>query len=409
MRRRGLVVVFWLTGVALGPVVGAETTTAPAPARVVTLDEALSAAESVPDVVVARAIERAAGAGVRAARTPGDVSLSLATHSVSAKESVALTVPFRWGGQRATAVEAAKAQQEAAARSRQAAVATARRECRTAWFRLAASEDRLRAAIETVDRAERNRKAVADLLDVERASRLDAARASAEAAAALAARAGAEQGVIAASADLRALMGYADERLSAGGDRPTPATGASREELRRRARASSPGVAVAEAELRAAEAQLSLRTREKLPVTSVEAGADWNDPTQPGTDALLGLSITFPTRGRAAVDAATAERDRASAEVELARRRVESDLDAARASADAARLKFEAVDGLALPAAKEAAELTRIAYAEGTLDVFRLLDAERALAEIERDRADAYEDWGVAFAQLEWLAPENRP
>ena len=176
-----------------------------------------------------------------------------------------------------------------------------------------------------------------------------------------------------------------------------------------RARAASPDLAVAEAELRAADAHAERAAREKRPSTWLDAGADFNDPTQPGTDLLLGLGITFPTRGGAALEAARAERDRAAAQLELARRRVEADVETAWSAARAARLRFEALDGVALPAAGEAAELTRIAYREGKLDLFRLLDAERALAETERDHADGYLQWGAAFADLERLAPQGAP
>jgi outer membrane protein TolC len=109
------------------------------------------------------------------------------------------------------------------------------------------------------------------------------------------------------------------------------------------------------------------------------------------------------------LDAARADRDRAAAQLDLARRRVKADVETAWSAAGAARKRFEAVDQVARPAAAEAAELTRIAYEEGKLDLFRLLDAERALAETERDHADAYEAWGTAFADLERLAPEGTP
>jgi outer membrane protein TolC len=377
--------------------------------RVVTLEEALAAASSIPDVVAATASERAADAGIRAARAPGEPSLTLATRSVTARESLAVSVPFRWGGQRGTAVDEAKAERETAARSREAAIATARRLCRVAWVTLAAAEDRLRAADELVARSETNRRAIDDLLEVQRASRLDAARAKAEWATASASRAAAEQAVVAASAELRALLGADVGRLSAGESRPTPPPEAALSDWRQRALASSPDVVIAAAELRTAEARVARRARERLPATSLEAGADWNDPTQPGTDALLGLGITFPTRGGAALDAARADRDRAAALLELARRRVDADVETAWSSVAAARARFQAVDELAQPAAVESAELTRIAYREGKLDLFRLLDAERALAESERDHAEAYRDWGVAFADLLRLAPEGTP
>jgi len=375
--------------------------------RVISLDEALAAAESVPEVVAARASERIASAGVREAQAPGEPSLTMATRSVSARESLGVSVPFRWGGQRSSSVAAAQAESEVALRSRAAAVAAARRACRVAWFTLAGREDLLRAATGVAERAERNRRAVADLFELQRASRLDASRAEAEAARASAARGTAEQAVIAASAELRALLGLDDGRLSAGDQRPTPSPEGTLEAWRDRGRSASPELKVAEAEARAADARAKRRARDNRPTTALEAGADWNDPTQPGTDALLGLAITFPTRGRAALDAARAEQDRAKALLELARRRIDADVETAWSATAAARLRYEAVDVRERPAAAEAAELTHLAYAEGKLDLFRLLDAERALADAERDHADAYREWGAAYAELLRLAPES--
>ena len=66
----------------------------------------------------------------------------------------------------------------------------------------------------------------------------------------------------------------------------------------------------------------------------------------------------------------------------------------------AARLRFEVIDNDLLPAARQTADLTRLAYQEGKVDVFRLLDAERLLSEAAVDRADAYEAWGAAHADL---------
>lgn len=398
-----------LLATAAGASVSADVASAIVPPHLVTLDEALAAAALSPEVVIARATERVAAAQIQSAKTPGEPKLLVATRSVTAKEVLALSVPFRWGGQRASAVSEAEATRDAAASSREVAIADARRACRIAWFTLAASEDRLRAATASVARSERNRRAIADLFELQRASRLDAARASSEAATARAAEVDAEQGVIAASARLRALLGIDGVRLTAGNDRPKPPLEGEEETWRARAGNGSPDVAAAQAELRAADARVARSARDGRPATSLEVGADWNDPTQPGTDALLGLGITFPTRGRAAQESAQAERDRAEARLEWARRRVDADVASAWSATNAARQRFQVFDESALPAAAEAAELTRIAHDEGMLDLFRLLDAERALAEVERDRADAYLAWGVAFAELERLAPPSTP
>ena len=379
------------------------------PPRVVTLDEALAAADSVPEVIAARAFGRGADAAIRNARAPGDPSISIASRSITARESLSVSVPFRWGGQRAAAVSHAQAEHDTALRSRDAALAAARRACRVAWFTFAASEDHLRAATELSARSERNRKAIADLFELQRVSRLDSVRATTETAIAVSVEATAEQAVIAASADLRALLGLGNVPIIAGDARPAPPLEGQLATWRERARGGSPDVAVAEAELRAAEARVVQRSREKLPATSLNAGADWNDPTQPGTDASLGIAITFPTHGRAAADAARADRDRAAALLDLARRRSAAELESAWSAASAARRRFQSLDEIARPAAIEAAALTRVAYDEGKLDLFRLLDAERSLAEVERDHAEAYRDWGTAFADLERFALEARP
>jgi len=384
-------------------------TTGVVPPREVTLDEALRAADAAPDVVAARAGEQAASANVRLARAPGEPSLSLQTHSVTAQESVAISIPFRWAGQKKAGVKAAEADLESAARTRDAALATARRAARVAWYTLAASEDRFRAASAQLARAERMRSAVAELLEVERASKLDAARAATEAASATATLAKAEQEMIAASAELRALLAIEEPRLTTGTAQPTPPAEGTLESWLARASSGSPELAAADAALRAAEARITQRERERYPATSLEAGADWNDPTQPGTDAMVGVGITIPTRARASLDLARAERDRASAQLELARRRLAADVESAWSATRGARLRFEALDGIALPAAVEAAEMTRFAAREGRMDLFRLLDSERALNETERDRSEAYRDWGVAYAELERLAPEAAP
>lgn len=387
----------------------AEVASAAPPSRIVTLDEALTAAETTPEVIVARADERIATAGIRSAKAPAEPSLTLATRTITARESVGLSIPFRWGGQRSAAVSAAEADLQAAARSRDAAIATARRVLRVAWYTLAAAEDSLRAATDAAERPERNRRALAELFEQQRASRLDLAQATAEAVQASAARSSAERAAIAASAELRALIGAEEGRLSAGEARPMPPLEGTLAAWREKARASSFDLAVAAAELRAAEARVTQRARERRPTTSFEAGADWNDPTQPGTDATFGLGLTFPTRGRAASDAAEAERDRAAARLELARRRVETDVETAWSAAVAARARFEALDQVARPAAMEAAELTDLGYREGKLDLFRTLVAQRVLADTERDRADAYREWGTAYADLERLTPPDQP
>jgi outer membrane protein TolC len=50
-----------------------------------------------------------------------------------------------------------------------------------------------------------------------------------------------------------------------------------------------------------------------------------------------------------------------------------------------------------------------VAYREGRSDIFRILDAERALAEARAGLAEAYLAWGVAQADLLNAMGEDLP
>ncbi len=388
---------------------GASAQDPPPQGRIVTLEDAARSAEQSPDVIIARASLHSAEADVGAQRRPAEPALTLATKSVTARESVALSMPFRWAGQRSYAVSVAERLRDAAKISVETARLEARRIAVTAWYRLAAAEDLRRAAEDQVVRSERNRKAVADMMELQRASKLDAARASVDAASAVASRAEADNELAAASAELALLLGVDGERLTAGDERPSPSAVPPLAVFADRARSWSPEVAAAQSELAAAESRIVQRQRERLPATALQAGADWNDPTQPGTDVTVGLGITFPTRAAPALESARADKERAAARLDQVTRRTQADVAIAWSSAETALARFEAADGTARPAALETAELTRLGYTDGRIDLFHLLDAERVLGDAERSRAEAYRDWGAAYASLERLAPKEHP
>jgi outer membrane protein TolC len=176
-----------------------------------------------------------------------------------------------------------------------------------------------------------------------------------------------------------------------------------------RAGKASPAVLTQEAQAAAAAARFDLARREKWPSTALNAGADWNDPTQPGTNKWIGLWFGIPLGKSAAADAAAAERDREAAALLVQQRLAADAAQTAWRAAHSARLRFETVDADAVPAAREAMELTRLAYKEGRADLFRVLDAERALNEALTVRADALEAWGQAFAELKALEGEETP
>ena len=402
MKRRasceGIPVVFLV--VALGAAAAWAVQGETAAPRPVTLQEAVASADAAPEIVAARAGEAAAEGEIRVARTLPDLEVSLLTNSLTARESASILVPLPWPG-RGPRVEAATAKLRTATMSRDEALSAARRALRAAWFALVAAEERAAAAIDRESRAHRNAEAVRAMLAEGRVARLEQVRADAEAALAVSDRLSAEEGARTAGAALATLMGLsAGTAVASGGPRPVPEPEPPLEETVARARASSPEVRVQSAAAEAAAARWRLARRLRAPSFGLNVGADFGDPTLPGTNRFAGVSLVFPIAGFAFEAVAMGERDQESALLEQARRSAVIEAEAAWGATRAARLRFEVIDRDVLPAARQAAELTRLAYQEGKVDLFRLLDGERLLSETEVARADAYQEWGAAHADL---------
>jgi cobalt-zinc-cadmium efflux system outer membrane protein len=375
--------------------------------RPVSLADALAAAERLPENVAAEAGQRAAEARVHVAGALGEPDVSIQTNSVNAQQAVALSLPIPLA--RGPRVAAARADVAFASKSRAEIGAEARRAVRVAWFSLAAAEERAKAAIERAARAERNTAGIEALFEASRVARIDLVRARAEQALARAERESVVEAQAGAAARLGLLIGLGpDSRLATTGPiapGPEPDLAAYLD----RAAKSSPPVLAQQAQAAAATARFDLAQRERWPTMALSAGADFNDPTQPGTNKWIGLGFGIPLGKSAAAGAAAAERDREAASLQVEQRLAADAAQTAWRAARSARLRFEAVDTDAVPAAREAMELTRLAYKEGRADLFRVLDAERALDEALTVRADALEAWGQAFAELKALGGEETP
>ena len=368
--------------------------------RTVTLEEAVASADRAPEMTAAQAGEQAAEAAVHVARALPDPELSMSTNSINARESISVLLPLPWPA-RGPRIEAATADLQTAGRSRDAARASTRQGLRVAWFALAAAEDRALAAADREARAGRNSEAIAALLAEGRVARLEHVRADAEAALARSDRASAEEALRTAAMTLVTLMGLGPgAAVATGGARPLPEPEGALEESVARAREVSPDVRLQLAAADAAASRLRLARRLRVPSLGLNLGAELNDPTQEGTNRFVGVSVAIPITAPAAARVALGERDRENALVERARREAVLVAQSAWGRSRAARLRFEVIDNDLLPAARQTADLTRLAYQEGKVDVFRLLDAERLLSEAAVDRADAYEAWGAAHADL---------
>ena len=380
----------------------------PVAARAVTLEEALAKADALPDLQAAMAALRAAEAGVRLAGRPGDPTVAFSRRSITAHESFTLSLPLPWPG-RGARVSAATAEAVAVGADLDAAKNLARRAMRLLWFGLAAREDLASAAADRAGRLNGVADAVKELHDAGRVSLLELSRARADAALAAADTVQASEEARTAEAGLRRWMALpSTERVTVA--RPLPPFEAEGpiETALETAAARSPLARSAEARFKAAEARLRLASALRFPGVAVEAGADRNDPTQPGTDKSIGVSLTVPLGAGPGIAIAKAERDGARALLDSAKREALDATETAWRAAHAARARYQAIETEALPSAIQAAELTQIAYREGRSDIFRLLDAERALAEARSALAEAYLAWGTARAGLLSIIGEER-
>ena len=169
-----------------------------------------------------------------------------------------------------------------------------------------------------------------------------------------------------------------------------------------------PTIRSAEADSAGAQALVQSAERARLPLPAITAGADWDDPTNPGTLSVVGLALPLPlwswnggpvgeARARAAEAAALVREARldATQAVESARIRLEE---------AAARARF-ARDTL-LPGAAALRERAVRAYQSGETDILPAIDALRS----ERDASLAAVQDQLAFqeALAEWLALTGR-
>jgi len=377
--------------------------------RALTLQEVVTSADQAPELIAARAGEAVAEALVRVSHKTSDLEVSMMTNSVTAHEAAAVLVPLPWPA-RGRRIEAATAHLATATRTREEALATARQALRTAWFTLAAARERAAAAADREARARRNAEAVSALYEEGRVAHLEQVRASAEASLALSERVSEEERHRGAAAALLTLMGLdPKESVSAAAPLPAPEEEPSLEESVVRAREGAPAVRTQAAAAEAAAAEWRLAQRLRAPGLGLILGADWSDPTQSGTNSYAGVRLIIPVAGSAITAAAASARDQQAALLEQARREAEVAVQSAWRSTRAARLKFEAIDQEVLPASQQAADLARLAYQEGRVDLFRLLDAERLLTEAQVSRADSYEEWGTAHAELLRLTAQDAP
>lgn len=186
-------------------------------------------------------------------------------------------------------------------------------------------------------------------------------------------------------------------------------------EAARRAVADRPDVAAARHRVQAAEAARDLaRSLAKRDVTVGLQADRWpvTETNLQGTGISYGLTVSVPLHVRHSYDGEAA---RAMADLEVAR--AGHDRLRALAAAEAevaeqewrsARERRDRVEAEVRPAAREVADAAEFAYGHGATGVLDLLDARRSLKAVELDEVQAKAEAAKAWARLE-AANESFP
>ncbi len=270
---------------------------------------------------------------------------------------------------------------------------------------LLAAGERLRIADRILETAVRTAEAVVRQVEAGRAPDVERLRAEAQLHAARADREAAGRGVERARRRLARLCGADPEAPAAvsAALRESAALPA-RADLERELLERHPAVLLARWDQERERRRHRRLGRERWPEVEPELGVV-RRPDDPDWAVTAGLSVSLPLfdgKGAARRDAghraAAAGASAAAARRDLALT-LDELLDAFAATGDLLRAYREEV----VPRARAAAERTRLGYDRGKFDVLHLLEAEAALNDVERARAEALIDHDRALVRLEAL------
>jgi cobalt-zinc-cadmium efflux system outer membrane protein len=375
--------------------------------RPVTLEAARDAVGHAPRQRTAIARTTAAAEAIPAAGGWPATSFGVFTNYRTARLGLLASLPlpvFGTARARTASVAIARAERDVATAGATVVELELRRDITRAWLELARAEARAAASATSAQRQAALSEIARQRFDAGDVSHADAVQTDAAARRARA-RASADATAIgSASAELAALLGWdPDQRLHADGALPSPASIPSLAELRQR-RAAHPSARAATAQLAVETTRIAEAQAGRWPSVSLDTEAAFDDPTLPGTDLRVGLTLSLPLLGRhgAAERAAVARSHVAQLEHDATVSALDGAIVAAYRRFEAARDNATALASDVVPAQRQAAELAREAYTEGAGGLASVLEAERALAEAEVEASDARVDAAIAHAELTW-------
>lgn len=370
-------------------------------------------AERGPQVAFADATLRSAEAGVGVARQLPNPTLSIEAENIGGtgaysggqlrETTTSLALPLELGGKRAARVRAAEAERTTASLGAEVTRADAVLQATEIFIEAVAAERRLVLTRERLRLAETGVRAARARVRAGKASPIDEQRAEVVRLNAEVAQGQAQRSVDLARATLARWTGTP-------GAVPRAEWFETVEGDASRMSGTPPALALAEAEVAAADARLSVARRARIPDLTLSAGVR-RFAAVDDRATVVGIALPFPVfnSGRAGVAKARADLDASEArqramvlDYERAAATAQSELDNARAAAQTA-------GGPALAAAQEAARIARLGYEAGKFSQLDLLEAERVLAETREGAVQALATFHLARARLIRLQGRTDP
>ncbi|CAN5818867.1 hypothetical protein BH11MYX2_BH11MYX2_26460 [soil metagenome] len=375
--------------------------TAAADTTSVTFTDVLAAAQRAPALVATRADIRAANARIDAAGAWPSPGVRVETNRLTARFVAGAFVPLPVFGtvgaaERVASAEAAVVRSDSVVADREVIRVAA-----LAWIALARAEGDAAAAALAASQARELENVAKGRLDAGAGAVVDVSTASA-------ARARAELGVTAAeheraarAAELAGTLGWdAHRALATKGDLPgrdAPAIGDLEHAL-----VVHPAHARAEHRIAVTEANAHEARISRFPTLAVEGAVALDDPSTPGTDVMLGLSLDVPIFARAGDRIRVADYTRDAERARMTA--LDTQLAAALAAADrrwqAAKETEQQLETTIVPAQENVAKLALDAYQEGARDLDTAIIAARDLAAARAELVTARAELATAWVQL---------
>lgn len=364
--------------------------------------DVISATSRAPSMQVSRHEVDAAIALVDAARAWPSPGLRVETNRITARLVTGVTLPLPIFGTVGAARRVAAAQRDVVQAAARVDARDIVRRALIAWVELARAGAEVIAATTTELQAQELEKIAHGRLDAGAGSEVDVITARAAHARATLVVATARRAQEAASAELAGLLGWDPTKpLIAAGD--LPGGRAAPIESLRASLPRHPARQLGERRVATADATVAELRRQYWPSIAVDAQVSFHDPTTPGTDALVALSLDVPVfahvgdRVRSARAAVLAERARAAAtEAQL-----DADLVAAYRRWQSASQRLAALESDIVPAQERAQQLAHQAYREGALDLAAVLQTDRDLAAVRAEAIAARADLATAWVDLQ--------